>query len=47
MVKLFRFIENMDELYVHKKIKGKAVDILVPYVNDIILIRNDIGVLFQ
>ena len=26
MVKLFRFVENMDELYVHKKIQGKAVD---------------------
>lgn len=47
MVKLFRFIENMDELYVHKKIQGKTIDILVPYVNDIILIRNDIVVLFQ
>lgn len=47
MVKLFRFIENMDELFVHKKIQGKVVDILVPYVNDIILIRNDVGVLFQ
>ena len=44
-VKEFGFIKNEDESYVYKKVSGSAVVFLVVYVNDILLIRNDIPIL--
>jgi hypothetical protein len=42
MVKGFGFIKNVEELCVYKKVSGNAVIFLVLYVNDILLIENDI-----
>ena len=44
-VKEFGFIKNMDEPYMYKKINGSTVVFLVLYVDDILLIRNDISML--
>ena len=44
-VKSFGFIQNMDEPCVYKKHEENAVAFLVLYVDDILLIGNDIGVL--
>ena len=44
-IKSFGFIQNIDEPCVYKKIQGKYIAFLVLYVNDILLIGNDIGVL--
>jgi hypothetical protein len=45
VVKGFSFIKNVVEPYVYKKISGSAIIFLVLYVNDILLIGNDISVL--
>ena len=45
VVKSFGFIQNMDEPCVYKKHEKNAVVFLVLYVDDILLIGNDIGVL--
>ena len=45
MVKLFGFIQNLDKPCVYKKYEGKAVCFLVLYVDDILLIGNDVAVL--
>ncbi|KAH9751653.1 hypothetical protein KPL71_014378 [Citrus sinensis] len=45
VIKSFRFIQNINEPCVYKKIQGKYVAFLVLYVDDILLIGNDIGVL--
>ena len=45
MVKSFGFIQNPDELCVCKKCEGKVVSILVLYVDDILLIGNDVAAL--
>ena len=44
-IKSFGFIQNMDEPCVYKKHEENAVVFLVLYVDDILLIGNDIGVL--
>ena len=44
-IKSFGFIQNIDEQCVYQKIKGKSIPFLVLYVDDILLIGNDIGVL--
>ncbi|KAH9802373.1 Integrase catalytic domain-containing protein [Citrus sinensis] len=44
-IKSFGFIQNIDELCVYKKIQEKSVAFLILYVDDILLIGNDIGVL--
>ena len=44
-VKSFGFIQNMDEPCVYKKHEENVVVFLVLYVDDILLIGNDIGVL--
>ncbi|KAH9725006.1 Integrase catalytic domain-containing protein [Citrus sinensis] len=44
-IKSFRFIQNIDEPCVYKKIQEKSVAFLILYVDDILLIGNDIGVL--
>jgi hypothetical protein len=42
VVKGFVFIKNIEESCVYKKISGNVVVFLVLYVDDILLIRNDI-----
>ena len=44
-VKEFGFIKNKDEPCVYKKVSGSAVVFLVLYVDDILLIGNDIPTL--
>lgn len=44
-IKSFGFLQNMDEPCVYKKISGKAISFLILYVDDILLIGNDVGVL--
>ena len=43
-IKEFGFIKNKDEPRVYKKVSGSAVAFLMLYVDDILLIRNDIPV---
>jgi hypothetical protein len=42
VVKGFGFIKSVEEPYVYKKVSGSAVVFRVLYVDDILLIRNDI-----
>ena len=44
-VKSFGFTQNLDEPCVYKKSQGKVVAFLVLYVDDILLIGNDVGML--
>ena len=44
-VKSFGFTQNLDEPYVYKKSQGKVVAFLVLYVEDILLIGIDVGML--
>ena len=44
-IKSFDFIKNMDEPCVYKKTSGSAIVFLVLYVDDILLIGNDIPML--
>ena len=44
-IKEFDFIKNIDEPCVYKKVSGSAVTFLVLYVDDILLIGNDIPML--
>ena len=44
-VKEFGFIKNEDEFCVYKKVSGSAIVFLVLYVDDILLIGNDIPIL--
>ena len=44
-IKEFGFIKNEDEPCVYKKVSGSAVVFLVLYVNDILIIKNDIPTL--
>ena len=44
-IKSFDFIKNEDEPCVYRKASGRAVTFLVLYVDDILLIRNDIPML--
>ena len=45
MVKAFGFVKNVEESCVYKKVSGSAVVFLVLYVDDILLIGNDIPML--
>ena len=45
VVKSFDFIPNSDEPCIYKKCEGKVVCFLVLYVNDILLIGNDVAAL--
>ena len=45
MVKSYGFEQNVDEPCVYKKINRKEVAFLVLYVDDILLIENDVGYL--
>ena len=44
-VKIFGFVQCLDEPCVYKKSNGNMVVFLVLYVDDILLIRNDVGTL--
>ena len=44
-IKIFGFDKSLDELCVYKRIQGVVVIFLVLYVDDILLIKNDIEVL--
>ena len=44
-IRSYDFIKNEDELCVYKKISGSAITFLVLYVDDILLIGNDVGML--
>ena len=44
-IKVFGFIKNEDEPYVYKKVSGSAIVFLVLYVDDILLIGNNIPAL--
>ena len=45
VIKMFGFIKNEEEPCVFKKVSGSAVVFLVLYVDDILLIKNDISML--
>ena len=44
-VKSFGFVQSLDEPCVYKKSNGNMVVFLVLYVDDILLIENDVGIL--
>ena len=45
IIKSFDFIKNEEESCVYKKINKSAIIFLVLYVNDVLLIKNDVVVL--
>ena len=45
VIKIFGFIKNEEEPCVFKKVSGSTVVFLILYVDDILLIRNDISML--
>jgi hypothetical protein len=45
VVKWFGFVKNVEEPCVHKKVSWSAILFLVLYVDDILLIKNDIPLL--
>ena len=45
IIKEFDFIKNLDDPCVYKKVSGSKVTFLVLYMDDILLIGNDIGML--
>ena len=47
MIKTYGFEQNVDESCVYKRIIDKKVVFLVIYVDDNLLIRNDVGVLSE
>ena len=44
-IKSFGFEQNLDEPYVYKRHRDKVIMFLVLYVDDILLIGNDVGVM--
>ena len=44
-IKEFGFLTKVDEPYVYKKVSGSAVVFLVLYIDDILLMGNDISIL--
>ena len=42
MIKAYSFIQTYGEACIYKKVSGSSVAFLILYVNDILLIRNDI-----
>ena len=44
MIKIFDFIKN-EEPCVYKKVSGSAITFLILYVDDILLIENNISIL--
>ena len=44
-IRSYEFIKNEDKSCVYTKISGSAITFVVLYVNDILLIGNDVGML--
>ncbi len=44
-IKSFGFINNEDEPYVYKKVSKSAINFLILYMDDILLMDNNIGIL--
>lgn len=47
MIKSFGFDQNPNELCIYKRMDGRLVVFLAMYVDDILLIGNDVGVLLS
>ena len=47
VIKTLDFDQNEDESYVYKKMQGNIVVFLVLYVDDILLIENDVELLLS
>ena len=45
VIRSYEFMQNEDEPYVYKKISESAITFLVLYVDDILLIGNNLGML--
>jgi hypothetical protein len=45
VVKGFGFVKNVEEICIYKKVSGSTVVFLILYVDDILLIENDIPML--
>ena len=45
MMKEFDFSQNQDEVFVYKKVSGGVVMLLILYVDDILLMGNNISML--
>ena len=45
VIKSYGFNQNLDEPYVYKRLDGKAIVFLILYVDDLLLIGNDITIL--
>ena len=45
VIRSYDFIKNEDEPCVYKKVSKSAITFLIFYVDDILLIRNDVGML--
>lgn len=43
MIKSIGFVKNLDELYVYKWVKDHVITFLIFYVDNILLMGNDIG----
>ena len=44
-IKAFGFVKNPDEPYVYKWVKDRAITFLILYVDDILLMGNDVGMM--
>ena len=42
VIKAFGFFQNVEEFYIYKKLSGSSLAFLVLYVDDILLIGNDV-----
>ncbi|CAL9094636.1 unnamed protein product [Musa textilis] len=45
VIKSYDFVNNEDESCVYRKVSGSAITFLVLYVDDILIIENDVGIL--
>ena len=46
-IKSYGFSQNMDEPCVYKKVSGSTITFLVLYVDDILLIGNNVGTMYS
>ena len=44
-IRSYDFVKNEDEPCVYRKVSGSAITFLVLYVDDILIIENDVGML--
>ena len=44
-IRSYEFIKNVDKPYAYKKISGSMITFLVLYVDDILLVGNDVSML--